>query len=86
MGISVAITGSGFSVSTTIGTMTFNGVHLAAQDCTTQTTSPTGAFTCSFTVPSVAAGPYTVTLSGSDVGTVPADTASATFTVKSSGS
>ncbi|MGD0396486.1 MAG: IPT/TIG domain-containing protein, partial [Nitrososphaerales archaeon] len=80
-GVTVTVTGSGFSVLTTIGTITFNGATPATQTCTTKTTSATGAFTCTFTVPSVAAGTYTVVVSGSDVGTVPADTASTTFTV-----
>jgi len=81
IGTSVTVTGSGFSVSTTISTMTFNGATPSGQTCTSQTTSATGTFTCTFTVPSIASGPYAVVLSGNDVGTVPADTASATFTV-----
>ena len=81
VGSSVLVTGSGFSVSTSIGTFTFAGSTPGTQTCTSQTTSATGAFACTFTVPSDVAGPYTVIASGGDVGSVSADTASATFTI-----
>lgn len=81
----VSVTGSGFSVNTAIGTFTFAGSTPLTQTCTAQTTSATGAFSCTFTVPgSASAGANTVTASGGDVGSVPADTASATFTVSAS--
>ncbi len=81
VGTSVTVTGSGFSVSTTIGSITIAGGTIATQTCTSQTTSTTGAFTCSFTVPADTAVGHLVTVSGSNVGTVPADAATATFTV-----
>ncbi|MGD0478432.1 MAG: IPT/TIG domain-containing protein, partial [Nitrososphaerales archaeon] len=84
VGTSVTVTGTGFSVSTKIGSITIAGGTIATQTCTTKTTSPTGAFTCTFTVPPDTAGAHLVTVSGSDIGTVPGDTASATFTVTSS--
>ncbi len=79
-GKSVTVTGSGFSVNTPIGTFTFNGAT-PAQSCTSQMTSGTGAFSCTFTVPASSAGAKTVVASGNDVGTVSGDSASATFTV-----
>ncbi len=80
-GSAVSVTGAGFSVSTAIGVFTYQGSAPATQ-CTAQTTSSTGAFSCSFTVPlSSAAGADSVVASGSDVGTVSADSASATFSV-----
>ena len=81
VGSSVLVTGSGFSVSTAIGTFTFAGSTPATQTCTSQITSSAGAFSCTFTVPSSSVGAHTVTASGSDVGSVSADTASSTFTV-----
>ena len=80
-GKSVTVTGSGFSTNTPISTFTFNGATPSTQTCTSQTTSATGAFTCTFTVPSSSSGAKTVTASGSDVGTVTGDSASTTFTV-----
>jgi hypothetical protein len=81
-GTSVTVQGSGFSVSTTIGSISIAGGTIATQTCTAQTTSATGAFTCTFTVPPETAGVYTVTVSGSNVGTVPADSATANFRVR----
>jgi hypothetical protein len=81
VGKSVTVTGSGFSVNTLVGTFTFNGVTPGTQTCTSQTTSATGTFSCTFGVPSSTSGAKTVVASGNDVGTVAGDTASATFTV-----
>jgi hypothetical protein len=66
--------------------MTFNGVTPSGQTCTSKTTSATGTFTCTFTVPADAVGTYAVVLSGSDVGIVPADSATANFKITTSGS
>jgi len=79
-GISVSVSGLGFSISTKIGTFTFNGAA-PVQTCTAQTTSASGAFSCTFTVPSSAAGIYTAVASGNDVGSVSGDTASTSFTI-----
>jgi hypothetical protein len=80
-GSSVTITGSGFTKSIGIGIMTFNGATPTTQTCTSSSASSSGAISCTFTVPSVTYGSYSVVVSGTDIGIVTADTASATFTV-----
>ncbi len=77
----VTIQGTGFSASTAMGAMTYGGVTPATQNCIGQTTSTTGSFSCAFTVPSGSTGAHTVIVSGSDIGTIAGDTASATFTL-----
>src|SRR5208337_5137666 len=81
IGTTVTVSGTGFSVNTKIGIISIAGGTITTQTCTAQTTSATGTFTCTFTVPTVTAGAHAVTVSGSDIGTMPADTATATFTV-----
>jgi FIMAH domain len=75
----VSVAGRGFSADTAIGAFTYGGATPTTQTCTSQTTSATGTFACTFTVPP-STGANTVTASGSDVGTAPLDTASANFT------
>ena len=79
VGTSVSVSGTGFSASTGIGTFTYGGITPMTQTCTSQTTSSTGTFSCTFTVPS-SSGAQPVIAWGSDHGSVPADNASATFT------
>jgi hypothetical protein len=83
VGTSVIVTGTGFSADTEIGSVTITGgTGITTEDCTDQTTSATGSFTCTFTVPSDdTSGAQIVAVSGSDILTESADTASATFTV-----
>ncbi len=78
VGESVVVTGTGYTGSTTI-TLTFDSVSISS--CTSGSlTASGGKFACTFSVPSGTSG-TTVTAAGADVGTVPADTASGTFTV-----
>jgi trimeric autotransporter adhesin len=77
-GSSVSVTGSGFTADIPVATLTYAGSGPATETCTSQTASASGAFSCTFTVPS-SRGTNLVTISGDDVGSVPADTASATF-------
>ncbi|MGA8543297.1 MAG: IPT/TIG domain-containing protein [Thermoplasmata archaeon] len=77
-GITVTVSGAGFTPNTGISTFKFNGVTPGTQTCTAQSTSGTGTFSCTFTVPSDAAGGHSVTATGSDGGS---DTASTTFTI-----
>ncbi|MGP8131881.1 MAG: beta strand repeat-containing protein [Thermoplasmata archaeon] len=82
-GITVTLEGSGFTPSTDIVTLTFNGAT-PVQTCTGQVTSGTGAFSCTFTVPSDSASsvPYSVVATGSDGAF---DSATANFTVTAPG-
>ena len=77
-GITVTVSGTGFTPNTAISAFKFNGATPASQSCTSQATSGSGTFSCTFTVPSDAAGGYSVTATGSDAGT---DTATTTFTI-----
>jgi hypothetical protein len=84
VGASFTVSGTGFSPSGA-ATVSFNGVHETPTGCTvgtfsgvTITTNDDGAFSCTFTVPSVAAGPYNVV--GTDVPTS-STTPARTFTV-----
>ena len=77
-GITVTVSGTGFTPNTAIATFTFDGVTHGHQTCTSQTTSGTGTFGCSYTVPLDAAVPYSVVTTGSDGGS---DTATTTFTI-----
>ncbi len=82
-GIVVAVSGSGFTLSTAIATFTFNGTTPALQDCTTQTTDAFGNFACTFVAPlGLLPGNYNVSAVGSDG--VP-DNATAVFTVPATG-
>jgi hypothetical protein len=85
-GAPVTVSGTNFSPSTSIGSFTFGGTTPTVQTCTSKTTSVSGSFTCTFTVPSDSANSYTVVASGSDVGSVPADTASAAFLITTASS
>jgi hypothetical protein len=78
-GIIVTVSGTGFTPSTTINTLTFNGT-IPFQTCTDQATSGTGTFSCTFTVPTDAASsvPYSVVVAGNDGGS---DTSTASFTM-----
>jgi len=86
VGGSYAVSGAGFSASSGV-TVLFNGVRLAPSACslgafsgTLVTTDSSGAFACTFRVPSESAGPYS--LVGEDIATS-SETAGATFTVTS---
>lgn len=79
VGTSVTVMGTGFSVSTDIGSITITDGIITTQTCVDLLTSTTGSFTCTFAVPSDdTPGAQTVTVTGIDGG---ADSAFATFTV-----
>lgn len=84
VGTSVSVTGSGFTPGIGVGSISITGGTVSTQTCTSQVTSATGGFTCTFTVPTDTAGAQSVTVAGSDVGTVTADSATAMFTITTS--
>ncbi|MDA4137044.1 MAG: hypothetical protein OK449_08655 [Thaumarchaeota archaeon] len=78
----MTVTGFAFSGSAPVTAFTFNGVTPSGQDCTSQTTVPNyGSFSCTFTVPDLGPGPYTVsaTVNGGF-----SQSASTTFTIATS--
>jgi flagellin-like protein len=77
-GTSVTMSGTGFDPGVTITSSISSGATIGACGATV---SATGTFSCTVKITSSTAAAYTVTASGSDVGTVPADVASATFTL-----
>jgi hypothetical protein len=85
VGATYLVTGSGFTKSSG-ATVSFNGVDQAPSTCsngkfngTTVTTNGSGAFVCTFTVPSESAGYYS--LVGTDVATSATNTTIFTVTV-----
>ena len=78
----MTVTGAGFSESSPVTAFTFNGVTPSSQDCTSQTTDAYyGIFSCTFTVPDLGPGQYTV---AATVNSGFAQSASTTFTITTS--
>jgi hypothetical protein len=74
VGATVTVSGTGFSESSTVG-LVFDGVTISSCTSGSLTTSGTGAFSCTFSVPSGTSG---TTVTATDVG---GETAIATFAV-----
>ena len=65
-GTSITVTGSGFTVDSTV-TLVFDGLSITSCTSGSLSTSATGAWSCTFDVPSVSPG--TVTITATDVAT-----------------
>jgi len=79
VGANVTVSGTGFSVSSTVG-LVFDGVAISSCTSGSLTTNATGAFSCTFAVPS---GPSGTAVTATDAG---GQTATGTFTVSPAGS
>jgi len=75
VGATVTVAGTGFSVSTTLKSLVFDGVTITSCTKGSLTTGGTGSFSCTFKVPSGTSG---TTVTATDVG---GQTASTKFTV-----
>lgn len=75
VGATVTVSGTGFSVSSVLASLTFDGVAIASCSSGSLSTDGTGSFSCTFAVPSGTSGSSVVVM---DTG---GQTAGATFTV-----